>query len=182
MKTSAVRMLLLLLALVCAGQVSGPLIGYVRDGRGHLRPVYGVSGAFVVGESIRHEVVAASFSGVAGLAKTDGALLVYRGGALAETLDAPRGSASFGFDAKGLPAWVRFADETCLAWRNQKAEQGSCPASESIVLPALPDLPEVVETIERMGEGWLAVHSKHGIWALRTDPEPKAYRLPEAAQ
>jgi hypothetical protein len=168
---------LMFAASACFGQITGPSIGYVRDLRGDLRPVFGVSGAFVLGESIEQGVISATFTGSAGLVKKDKELVIYRGGKAVRSIDAPAGGASFGFDGKGMPAWVRFADEGCLVWRNESPEPGACPADEQ---PAVGDMPEPVESVESMGADWLAVRTASGIWAVRTTPERTIYRLPEA--
>jgi hypothetical protein len=174
------RVMLLLAAGACLAQMTSPRIGYVRDVRGDVRPVYGVSGAFVLGEPIEDAVVAASFSGVAGLVKKDRSLLVYRQGERVATLDAPAGNASFGFDASGKPKWVRFADASCVVWRNDVVpEAGACPTMET---PAVEDVPGVVQSVDGLGEGWLAVRTDSGLWAVRTGLDRRVYRLPEAEQ
>lgn len=170
------KLMLLLLATGCVAQMTSPYIGHVRDLRGGLRPVYGVSGTFVLGEPIEQDVVATSFSGVAGLVKKARSLLVYRGGERISSMEAPDGSASFGFDSAGLPAWVRFADDTCLVWRRGVPEAGACPSAE---IPVVPEVPGTVQWVERMGEGWLAVRTDSGLWAVRTEPEQRVYQLPE---
>jgi hypothetical protein len=163
--------------MICSAQIGGPLIGHVRDLHGDLRPVFGVSGAFVLGDPVEHGVLAASFSELAGLVKKEKQLLVYREGKAVRSIDAPEGRAWFGFDANGGPNWVRFANGSCLVWRAGAPEPGDCPVAES---PAVGDMPEPVESIESMGADWLAVRTASGIWAVRIRPERTVYRLPEA--
>ena len=157
--------------------ITGPLIGYVRDLRGDLRPVFGVSGAFVLGDPIEQGVLSASFSQSAGLVKKEKQLLIFRDGKPVRSIDAPEGGAWFGFEPNGGPNWVRFANGSCLVWRSGAPETGPCPAAEE---PAAGDMPERVESVESMGADWLAVRTASGIWAVRIRPERTVYRLPEA--
>jgi hypothetical protein len=167
------------LALCCAAQISDPRIGFVRDRAGDLRPVYGVAGAFVLGDSIQSGVLSAAFNGSGGLAKTADELLVFREGKLTERFAAPEGAASFGFDSQGKPDWVRFANGSCLRWKGATAESGDCPAEpegERVRLPG------GAAEQEPVGEEWLCARSASALWILRAreNREPEIYRLPEA--
>ena len=168
---------LLMIAAACLAEITGPLVGYFRDRRGDLRPLYGVSGAFVPGDPIEHDVVSSAFSGAMGLVKKEKSLLVFREGKVTASLDAPAGRATFGFDRRGLPAWVRFEGGACLVWRNDTPEPAPCPPAD---LPIDPDLPEPVLSAESMSDGWLAVQTESAVWAVSTGPETRRWRIPEA--
>ena len=172
------RLSLVLLALGCAAQISGPQIGFVRDLQGNLRQVFGVAGAFVTGDPIETGVLSASFSASAGLVKKDTELTEYRKGEVVARRDAPEGPAACGFTASGEPDWVRFANDSCMRWKNGEAEPATdCPASEQ---PDLRDAPEGAREPESMGAGWISVRTDAAVWAIRTEQGREAvYRLPE---
>src|SRR5260221_14688765 len=57
-------------------QIATPQIGFMQDGGNALRPVYGIAGNFVLGDSSAADVQAASFSGSFGMLKTASTLIV----------------------------------------------------------------------------------------------------------
>src|SRR5258708_20300314 len=57
-------------------QIATPQIGFIQDSGNALRPVYGIAGNFVLGDSAVANVEAASFSGSFGTLKTASTLIV----------------------------------------------------------------------------------------------------------
>ena len=144
-----------LLALVAFGQMGMPLLGWVCDRAGALRPVHGAAGAFVLGEAVANDVVQASFDGRKGVA-TPGA-----------------GEAGFGFNARG-----ERVDEAEVAAVDAHAEGRTLVLERRAVRL---EVPEEIERIDHLGEGWLAVRTANAIWAVRTDEgKEQIFRLPEA--
>ena len=143
-------------ALICAAQLSSPLIGYVRTNANELRPVYGVAGAFVLGDPLERDVLSAAFSSVAGMAKKQDEVLVFRRGKLAGRHAAPAGPAHFGFTATGEPAWVQY-ENGCHEWVS-----GGFEPADSHTCSATTDL-------ERVGDEWFAVRDNHRILLKRGD-------------
>src|SRR5258708_20509286 len=86
-------------------QIATPQIGFIQDSGNALRPVYGIAGNFVLGDSAAAGVQAASFSGSFGMLKTASTLIVIdRQGQLVASQDAPAGPALFAFARTGTPA------------------------------------------------------------------------------
>jgi hypothetical protein len=57
------RAWLLLFGAVASAQIVRPKLGYIVDRKGGLHPVEGVSGAFIVGPAVDHDVISAAYSG-----------------------------------------------------------------------------------------------------------------------
>src|SRR5258708_38533019 len=57
-------------------QLATPQIGFIQDSGNALRPVYGIAGNFVLGNSAAAGLQAASFSGSFGMLKTASTLIV----------------------------------------------------------------------------------------------------------
>ena len=143
-------------AMVCAAQLSSPLIGYVRTRANELRPVYGVAGAFVLGEAVERDVLSAGFTSISGIVKKDDEVLVFLRGKLVRRHVAPAGPAQFGFTPAGEPAWVRF-DSGCRQWVKgdlQAADADTCSATNEL---------------ERVGDDWFAVREDDRILLKRGD-------------
>jgi hypothetical protein len=86
-------------------QLTMPQVGFIQDVGNSLRPVYGLAGNFVLGDSVAANVEAASFSGSFGLLKTTSALVIVdRQGQVVASQDAPGGPALFAFSRNGTPA------------------------------------------------------------------------------
>jgi hypothetical protein len=64
------------LSLFAAAQVSAPRVGLVRFEDGTVRPLFGVSGSFTVGEPLLRGVDAIAFDGSRGWARTTEEILV----------------------------------------------------------------------------------------------------------
>jgi hypothetical protein len=154
------RILLLLSCVACLhAEISAPLIGFVRDLKGALRPVHGVSGAFVLGEALRLEADTAAFRGASGCVRTAAGSLTVRDGKVSDEPWQPECSAS--------------QEEVAL-------ENG-----EVVILGTgvRLRLSESVESIEQVADGWFALRSAKTLFLLRTKTGAEAiYTLPEAAQ
>ena len=139
-----------------------PLAGFVRDGAGALRPVYGVPGNFVSGEPVARGVEAAIFDGQAGLAKTRDAVYAFDGeGRLLGRIEAE-------WEPPVLPIRVE-GDELAV----RRADGSELRAKiEGEVL-----------AIEQMGAGWYCVHQADRRLAVGLrDDRLEISRLPEAAE
>ena len=91
-------LLSLTLAAIASTQpaLSPPQVGFLQDSANSLRPVFGIAGNFLMGDSTASDVVAAAFSGSFGILKTDSALIVTdRQGQRIATQDAPAGLDNF---------------------------------------------------------------------------------------
>ncbi len=106
--------LMWLLALSCAwawsqARVSVPWVGFLQDGEGRLRPVYGVAGNFLPGGSLLEGVVSLAGSARGTLVKRERDLLWLDEAARVKgRWEAPPGEALFGFTPAGEPALVYF--------------------------------------------------------------------------
>jgi hypothetical protein len=86
-------------------QLAAPQVGFIQDSGSALRPVYGLAGNFVLGDSVAADVEAASFSGSFGMVKTTSALVVIdRQGQVVASQDVPTGPALFAFSRNAAPA------------------------------------------------------------------------------
>ena len=95
--------------------IVSPRIGFVQDAAHSIRPMFGLAGNFIAGEAVVTDVVSSAFSGSFGLLKTDSAvILVDDVGRTIANLDAPSGSALFGFSRDGAPALVYFPSRNLL--------------------------------------------------------------------
>ncbi len=96
-------------------QIATPQIGFMQDGGNALRPVYGIAGNFVLGDSAAADVQASSFSGSFGMLKTRSTLIVIdRQGQVVASQDAPAGPALFAFSRTGAPALAYLPDANVL--------------------------------------------------------------------
>ena len=87
--------------------IAPPQIGFLNDGSGSFRPVFGIAGNFLIGAPAYGAVANAAYSGSFGLVKTDTAILVTDNqGREIATMDAPAGLAFFAFQSDGSPAFA----------------------------------------------------------------------------
>lgn len=87
--------------------IQSPFLGQMIDAHGQLRPVYGMSGSFVLGAPLRSEhVLGAACSLTLCLAKTQAAILSSTGAPSTDTTPSPPGGAIFALD--GTAATVYF--------------------------------------------------------------------------
>jgi len=96
-------------ALAAQPDIVPARIGYIRDATNRLRPLFGVSANFILGEAEHSGVLSAACSGRFVLAKTeDTVMLLDEAGRLVERWTAPAGPALFAFAADGTPALAFF--------------------------------------------------------------------------
>jgi hypothetical protein len=140
-----------------------PQIGFLQDGADSLRPVYGIAGNFILGDSAAEGLVTAAFSGSFGLLKTDSALIVIdRLGHPIASQDAPAGSAFFAFSSDGTPALAYFPSVNLLLLWNGGSFQlvlydwGAFPAN-AVRAIASPDPEHAAILVQR----------DDGLWDLR---------------
>jgi hypothetical protein len=190
-----------LAGLLAQSGISPPLAGYVRDGGGALRPVYGVAGNLVLGRPVAEGVVSAAFSGSIGLAQISDSLYAFdpQGRPLGRA-DIPSGPARFFFLAGGIAAQACFSGASpSVLWKDGSFQSASASDCEALALPLLsegdtlvfrkPDGTELrtwidgpARSIEQMGEGWYSVRQAHRLLAVRVlEDRLETYRLPEAA-
>ncbi len=122
----------LLCAVLAFGQsgIRRPSAGMFRDRAGDLRPVFGVPGAFVLGDPVAERVESASFSSNIGAVKTEDRLQIRDGsGKILQEWELPRGTArvavspdgmrvaAFIFETGELRYWSsETPDELTVAW------------------------------------------------------------------
>jgi hypothetical protein len=95
-----------------------PQLGFVDDNAHALRPVYGVTGNFILGPPVAGNIVSEAFSGSVGLLKTDSSLAAFdsRGKILA-SIDVTPGPALFAVSPGGNAALAYIASANALvAW------------------------------------------------------------------
>lgn len=144
--------------------VAPPLVGYIRDAERDLRPVLGVSGNFVLGDSVAHQVVSSAFSGSSGILKTESELKVFdRSGRITIGYPAPGGSAVFAFAGDGSPALIYFTEtKTLFQLRDGRLE--------SVPLDANRVAGEVLSiAIESEAGAVLTVRRGAALWRLETN-------------
>lgn len=169
----------LLIAAAVPAQIGAPAaLGFIRDRAGALRPVHGVAGNFVLGDPLEIGVLAASFSGHLGFAKTVNALLIFEDGKLSRRIDAPDGTATFVWEQPDQLSHMRFTNTgDCVRPVDSRLETVACKADSEAPLPA--DAPEAVGGIEQMSRDWRVVRTESGLFAVRKET---VYQLPEAAE
>jgi len=111
MNRAAVMLLWLAASVTAESNLGAPIVGVARDSQGHVGPVYGVAGNFVLRNAIPEAALNWAFEGVSGLMKTDGELLTLDSrGTVTELRAAPRGDAVLTTGAAFFPAtselWV----------------------------------------------------------------------------
>src|SRR5271165_3950501 len=154
--------LLVLLALGSGslwGQLAPPRIGFVSDLTGGLRPVLGVAGNFLLGDSVAQSVVSSGFSGTFTFVKTNTALWIVDGGV--ET-DFPAGPGPALFSFSGHAGFAYFVSDGSLhCWDGVQLTTVALDAPSGQVLAlAQPDANHV----------WLAVRKDDGrVYVLTID-------------
>ncbi|HSW50997.1 MAG TPA: hypothetical protein VLH09_12520 [Bryobacteraceae bacterium] len=148
--------------LLAQSGIAPPLAGFIRDGAGALRPVYGMTGNLALGEPIAQGVVEAIFDGQVGLARTQDAIYAFdSGGHLF-------GPVPVEWEAPALPIAAE-GDE--LVYRRADGSELRAKVEGEML------------AIERMGEAWYGVHQADRRLAVRVlEDRMEISRLPEAAQ
>ena len=146
--------------LLAQSRIELPFAGYVRDGAGALRPVYGMTGNLLVGKPIAQGVIAAIFDGRVGLARTQDAV--------------------YGFDRDG-----RLLGQIPADWEDpvlpitQDGDELVARRADGSELRA--KVEGSVLAIEQMGDGWFCVHQADLRLAVRLlEDRIEISRLPEA--
>jgi hypothetical protein len=176
---------LFLFALALTAQIAPPRVGYVVDRHGALRPVTGVSGAFMVGEPIDHDVLSAAFSGKTLVVKKDRELFVD-----SRRFEAPQGPVEIKFDKHGKVSEVFFRDVSLLwTWNGQEysesnaAHPGETTAvirEDEVLIKGIPvRLPSQPRHISQMGEDWLVIYADGHVFAIR---DLQVFELPESEE
>lgn len=188
--------LAMFLASTALAQLRAPVTGVVRDKTGALRPLVGVAGALIAGEPIATGVLSAAFSGTAGLAKTDGEVLVFDSERILERKPAPAGPAVFQFSKDGKPALACFpATGELWRWTSEgiSVESGSeWPAqmdrirrdgNQLVVSKTQARITAPDGEMEQMSDEWVVIHSSDGDWAIRIENGKEAVlRVPEVKE
>jgi hypothetical protein len=155
----AFLMALSMTPLALWAQIATPQIGFMQDSGNALRPVYGIAGNFVLGDSAAADVQQASFSGSFGIMKTASALIVIdRQGQIVASQDTPTGSALFAFSRTGAPALAYLPDaNVLLQWSDGVFQQ----------VPFVP--PTNVLSIASIdaGQAALILQRDDGLWDVR---------------
>jgi hypothetical protein len=133
-----------------------PQIGFVADANRSLRPLLGIAGNFVLGDSLADEVSDVASSGAFALVKTNSAVTVLDSAGVALfTLDTDPGRAVFAFAADGQPsrAWLP-SQGLLLTWNADHFE-------------SQPVHPEVLAgQVESVAPGRFAVKRADGLWLV----------------
>jgi len=140
-------------------QLAAPQVGFIQDSGNALRPVYGLAGNFVLGDSAMTDVEAASFSGLFGLVKTASTLIViHREGQVVASQDAPAGPALFAYSRTGAPALVYLPDAgILLQWAEGVFKQVPFVPSTNVLSIASIDVGQAAFILQR----------DDGLWDVR---------------
>jgi hypothetical protein len=136
-----------------------PRIGFVRDGAGNVRPLFGISGNFWLGEKVAAAALSVASSGSFSILKTSRAILVYDAtGNLVGRSTAAAGSALFAFTSAGSPAfaWLQDSGEL-LRWNGQRFEPTPVNAADlngTVISLAAPDSSTAAFLVQRRTEIW----------------------------
>ncbi len=178
------------IAAVLAAQIGLPRIGFVQDRKGALRPLLGVSGAFVLGDPVLTGVVAsASFGSEYAVAHTGSELVVVKSTEVVwrgETAVAE----AFGFRRDGRPAWVRFVTGGCLVWPEKGDPAEVEPSAASFcekptanlrTQARIPD--SVTGDPSSVAPGWILLRSPERLFlASTTGTEHVILEVPEVEE
>lgn len=179
------RLFLFTIAIAAAAQVSPPRVGFLLDRRGALRPVYGVAGAFTLGQATEQNVVSAAYSGKQLVLKMATELVVDE-----QRFPAPEGRAVVTFDPKGQVREIFFPDRGVLwTWRDRSFDEALAagPVGETaavregeLIADGIPvRLPSKAVQVSQLGEDWLVVYAEDRTYAVRRG---QAYELPEDSE
>jgi hypothetical protein len=140
-------------------QLAAPQVGFIQDSANALRPVYGLAGNFVLGDSIGANIEAVSFSGSFGMLKTTSALVVVdRQGQVIASQDAPTGPALFAFSRNAAPALAYLPNvNVLLQWSDGVFQQLPLDPPASVLSIAAVD----------PGQAALILQRDDGLWDVR---------------
>jgi hypothetical protein len=143
--------------------LSPPQAGFMRDAADSMRPVYGIAGNFLLGDSVAAGVVAAAYSGSYGLVKTGSAVVVIdKAGLIIASSAAPDGPALFAFARNGEPTLAYLPDANALLVWNAGAFEAvpfdpATLVGSAVLSIAAPDSEHVAMIIQR----------DDGLWDIR---------------
>jgi hypothetical protein len=135
------------LAVTASAQPSlaPPRLGFVEDSASALRPVYGITGNFILGPSIAGKIASEAFSGCLGLMKTDSLISAFDPqGNLLASIDAAPGPALFAFSPDGETGLAYIASsQSLIEWRGDSFAPVSTgyqiPTGDAVLAIAFPD-------------------------------------------
>jgi hypothetical protein len=140
--------------------IAPPQLGFVLDGTSAVRPVYGVTGSFILGSPLAGKIVSEAFSGSIGLLKTDSSLAAFDStGKRVASIDAAGGPALFAFSPAGNAALAYVpSSNSLIEWRGS-------------VFAPVPAKYEEVDTVLAIAfptplEAAVMVQRKDTIWEL----------------
>src|SRR5277367_3684129 len=108
-------LLLFSMATWAQHSLAPPEVGFLIESSGHVYPVNGLAGNFVLGRAAGSGIISAAFSGAFRMLKTDSALsVVNQHGRIVARMDAPAGPALFAFSTGGSPAVAYFPQSKTL--------------------------------------------------------------------
>jgi hypothetical protein len=173
------------ISVLSVAQISMPRIGFVRDRQGSLRPLMGVTGAFVLGEPVLTRVVAASSSGGEyALASTGDEVILIKATEVVWRRSVV-GAESFGFRPDGRPEWVRFANGSCLIWPAEGEPEMASVCDKRPPEPVryrarLPD--DLTGESELVAPGWVLLRATDRLYLSRLGTEEAIFEMPEAPE
>jgi hypothetical protein len=140
-------------------QITPPQVGFIQDSGNTLRPVYGLAGNFVLGDSAAANVEAVSFSGSFGMLKTASTLIIIdRQGQVIASQDAAAGPALFAFSITGAPALAYLPDAgVLLQWSDGVFQQ----------VPFVPSAKTLSIASVDAGQAAFILQSDDGLWDVR---------------
>lgn len=141
--------------------VAPPQLGFMEDASLALRPVYGMAGNFILGQSITGRVVSAAFSGSLGLMKTDSSLAAFNPeGNFLASIDVAGGPALFAFSPSGTTALAYIAsNDSLIEWQGSAFSRIAFHPMEGTVLAiAFPVPLEATLIVQRSAESLWEVH------------------------
>jgi hypothetical protein len=136
-----------------------PRIGFVRDDAGIVRPLFGISGNFWLGEKFAVEALSVASSGSFSILKTPHDVLVYNAtGGLVGRPTPAAGSGLFAFAPAGSPvfAWLQDSGEL-LRWNGPRFEPTPVSATNlngTVISLAAPDSSTAAFLVQRGTEIW----------------------------
>jgi len=182
--------LFFLFAMAGWAQIERPQLGFMLDANGALRPVYGTAASATLGDPVLTGVLSFACSSGWCLLKTDTAIIASNGA----SATAPTGTAIFAMDAAS--AYIYFPDSQRWAqWRDGQLEwidfapddavstgtvmrlvDGAITATADHIALVRGDGTELdfevpdVQQFFAMGNGYVQIVAKTGMWMLRVEP------------
>lgn len=159
-----IRVLAALCICLCGARaqsgIGAPRAGCLLGPDGFLRPVYGIAGAFLAGDSVTSGAVSAACSEERALVKTEGALELRDGSLrLLARWEAPAGPALFAFADNTRTAFVYYASTRdmirIMGPRLPRTVLGSQSLGADVLAIATPDLLHLLAVVREETGLWL---------------------------